>query len=289
MVYRLVTTDLPLFPPHFKNPALLESVNMAEIFPGFVNYPDCFKLCLPYLLASAIYHASWLNENLCDTHPLFLSRFWRSDVRTRLFPHVVVGRGYCPYTQMHANGIPMQISLVNKVGALEARVQEIHETIISKLDGIASSGSPSDELRELFREHNRSFEHSLSVFMEDMHAGVSTNSFKAPSISRAQGSRNSTPTTHAWGVHPVPKTFKFPLCNTKRLWDLWFFGDECRFPYRKLQPLDMPETTDKVNLARARKVMKYLSDTALEGNIVNSMDVLYGMSYDVCDEVFLQV
>ena len=51
----------------------------------------------------------------------------------------------------------------------------------------------------------------------------------------------------------------------------------------------MPETTDKVNLARARKVMKYLSDTALEGNIVNSMDVLYGMSYDVCDEVFLQV
>ena len=42
--------------------------------------------------------------------------------------------------------IPIQLSLVNKVGTLEARVQEVHETISSKSDGIASCGSSSDDL-----------------------------------------------------------------------------------------------------------------------------------------------
>jgi hypothetical protein len=71
----LPITDLRfvVLPPHFSidDLQIVNAIGWDSILPGFNNYPSSFKRIVPYLLASLVYHADWIKENLPVGHPLF--------------------------------------------------------------------------------------------------------------------------------------------------------------------------------------------------------------------------
>ena len=74
----LSITDLEFasLPPHFDltNGDILTMAEWDLILPGYSNntiYPDKFRQVMPYLLASIVYHKSWLVGHFPPRHPLF--------------------------------------------------------------------------------------------------------------------------------------------------------------------------------------------------------------------------
>jgi hypothetical protein len=71
--------------------------------------------------------------------------------------------------------------------------------------------------------------------------------------------------------HPVPQSFRFPKCNVRLLWDLWWTDNvgERYAPYRRLRAFDLYVVVEKGFLSKAKlvisKLLKYttynLTDT----------------------------
>ena len=280
-------------PPHFLNDEVVNAVDMSELFQGYTNYPPCFLSVLPMLLASAIYHATWLQENLPANHPLFLSRFWRSSVRTDFYESVVVGKGYCGTSNLHATGIPSEFNLANKVETLSVQLRDIREVISVKLS--APSGPVLSDIQQLMLGQHTSLEASIAALKDSIvgelrDAIASTANLQSTSRETAHfpAVRGQT---YTWGgrMHPVPQSFKFPLCSTKHLFGLWYFGDEHRVPYRKLESYDMLGDAQKVNFTRAKKVMSYLGELAVEKGFVTSVSSIQTLTFKQVDELFMQL
>jgi hypothetical protein len=74
------------------------------VIGGYNNYPIGFQGCIPYLLASVVYHQEWLREHLPNQHPLFNSRMFTSELVDRLRDKVLVGHIKCLSTGLTATG-----------------------------------------------------------------------------------------------------------------------------------------------------------------------------------------
>jgi hypothetical protein len=68
-----------LLPPHFTQADTLSIQQWEEAVPGFSLYPEQFRIVIPYLVASVVFHIEWLKKTLPSSHPLFLSRFYRNN------------------------------------------------------------------------------------------------------------------------------------------------------------------------------------------------------------------
>jgi hypothetical protein len=63
-------------PPHFCE-QVLSLKEWELILPGYTTfYPECFRVAIPYLLASLAYHRTWLKNDLPKSHPLFLGNIY---------------------------------------------------------------------------------------------------------------------------------------------------------------------------------------------------------------------
>jgi hypothetical protein len=66
-------------PPHFHNfSTLLSDIQLSEIVAGYEQFPQCFKACVPYLLASVAFHKDSLQSILQETHGQPRHDFWNS-------------------------------------------------------------------------------------------------------------------------------------------------------------------------------------------------------------------
>jgi hypothetical protein len=124
-------------PPHFSSAVLADlSINeWREIVDGYDNYPDGFKTCFPYLLASLIYHEQYLREFLYDAHPLWNSRVFANNRHLhalRADGAILLGVGICPDTGLRATGIPAHLAIADKITKLieESQVYYIIYNII---------------------------------------------------------------------------------------------------------------------------------------------------------------
>jgi hypothetical protein len=102
---------------------------------GYDNYPDGFKTCFPYLLASLIYHEQYLREFLYDAHPLWNSRVFTNNRHLhalRADGAILLGVGICPDTGLRATGIPAHLAIADKITKLieESQVYYIIYNII---------------------------------------------------------------------------------------------------------------------------------------------------------------
>ena len=73
------------------------------------------------------------------------------------------------------------------------------------------------------------------------------------------------------------------------MFGLWYFGDEHRVPYRKLESYDMLGDAQKVNFTRAKKVMSYLGELAVEKGFVTSVSSIQTLTFKQVDELFMQL
>lgn len=66
-----------MLPPHFNQTAgpVMSTIEWEDVLPEYTSfYPDSFRVAIPYLLASLIYHIDWLRNKLNPNHPIFMQR-----------------------------------------------------------------------------------------------------------------------------------------------------------------------------------------------------------------------
>lgn len=105
-------------PPHFaiEDLKILDQIGWNNAFGDYEHYPDGFKQCISYFLASIVYHQDWIKENFPDDHPIF-----NQPICTKTFSYmrenetveiniieyfkdkVLLGEGYCEKSNLQAS------------------------------------------------------------------------------------------------------------------------------------------------------------------------------------------
>jgi hypothetical protein len=75
-------------------------------------------------------------------------------------------------------------------------------------------------------------------------------------------SNNNGYRTFSWGgrFHSVPQNFRFPDCDVKTIWEIWYFGypNENIAPLNSLKNWDLTKKACRTKLSYARNVMEEL-------------------------------
>jgi len=82
--------DLP--PPHF-HPAIAAAVPWSDFIPSYSEFPEKFKLAIPNIVASVVWHHAALSARLPKSNPLLGSPLFTTHrfMLTRLFPYLLGG------------------------------------------------------------------------------------------------------------------------------------------------------------------------------------------------------
>ena len=125
----------------------MSQVMLDMIVPGYSNYPDCFRSCVPYLIASVVHHEKFLRDTLSKDHPLFRCRLFTEGLAARLKPQIVTGISKCPHTNMMATGIPPHLAITTAVEKLGTRIDGLESSLKrSHEEMMASQAQVHDEL-----------------------------------------------------------------------------------------------------------------------------------------------
>lgn len=272
-------------PPHFAQ-SVLESISedmWLEMLPNYASYPSCFRCTLPFLLASVVYHDSWLRANLDSRHPLFNSRLYAGGFFAKYADKVLVGRVECQETGMVATGVPSHIMLSKTVSDLSKRLDAIecghkrrHEEILTAFSDlketlpkmlrtdILQNFEVNGALPLTQDDLSRSLESIASRLEESIERRLSSvRGGAAPEVTESNTSPQATFTHWTWGgrvMQMVPEGFRMPECSVKDLWDLWHFGHiQNRIgPFKRLRAHNFVVKTDNCELSKARSVINEL-------------------------------
>ena len=90
MLADLKPLNLP--PPHW-HPAICAIVPWADFIPSFNEFPEAFKVAIPNIIASVVWHHVALSERLPKSNPLHGSPLWTTHRFwiDRLFPLLIGG------------------------------------------------------------------------------------------------------------------------------------------------------------------------------------------------------
>jgi hypothetical protein len=103
----LMDAEFAMLPPHFTSDHGLVDADWNIIIDGFDDYPDGFKVAIPFVVASVVYHREYLIQTLPSNHLLFRSRLWTQNYHVRLAPFVVCGIFRCSHTGLAATGVTL--------------------------------------------------------------------------------------------------------------------------------------------------------------------------------------
>eukprot|EP00960_Hanusia_phi_P004550 132654-Hanusia_phi.AAC.3 len=118
------SVDLAALPPHFSKDGFRKIQEMGgfeKFLPGFKEFPGCFKRCIPYFLASIVYHLPTLQEWFPKPHLLWeipLFSVFGSQTTSKLMElrsKVLVRRQRCPDCFMTGSGIPSEVAYMCRV------------------------------------------------------------------------------------------------------------------------------------------------------------------------------
>jgi hypothetical protein len=114
-------------PPHFDSltQAYLVRETWIRVLPEYDSYPIGFKSCLPYLLASVMYHENFLKGVLDPQHPLFQSPLYTSGVAAALRGKAALDGDR---TRMQTTGVPAMLQLSTQ---MEQKFNSVRKEITS--------------------------------------------------------------------------------------------------------------------------------------------------------------
>lgn len=244
------SVEMGVLPPHFKC-----LVDVSEVISqAFISRSNnSLKRAFPILIASVIYHWEWLQSNLPESHPFFLSKIYTSGVYSRWKPLVITGMFECPETGMRASGLPKIVVNLLETRLVQDAVKAVpQQTADIVLSAISSVGN--------INLHNEAvLDRTLSPRLDRIERDIS--SLVQSTQVRVQ---NATPTTTTqfnrfkWGGswHDYPESFQFPADNCLKLWNLWLFGDAnlVNTPYRCLNGTHM-EDRFQTRLTKTKMVL----------------------------------
>jgi hypothetical protein len=309
----LISPEVSSLPPHFavsgdNNDSILTLTEWEQILPGYSSfYPKSFRPVIPFLLASLVFHQSYLAEKLPRNHALFTQRVWTSGILTRLKDKVLTGCGKNEVSKLCATGIPPFVMIAKEVADLRRELTLMNHTMTANINNLP------EQLKRVMLENFR-VDDVLPLTLQDIQRLLSSLKLEIISALASQITSNSilnTPSTttsrplppgayldnngylqFTWGnrLHPVPEDFVFPRVGVtaRTLWDLWYDGDknERYLPYRKFRGFDINKKYGP-SFCKARKVMDRLllcSDpVTIEADVakmeINNRDKLFEKLY----------
>ena len=140
------TTDLRFgaLPPRFQEAdmRLLLSIGLTKVFPNYDAQPDTFKAVIPYLIASILFHQSWMRENLSRDHPIFSSPIFTKGIdeldgqslSQKFDGKILGGILRCEDTGLEATGIPEHLVTQHMMVKFEENALRHMQEISEKLD-----------------------------------------------------------------------------------------------------------------------------------------------------------
>ena len=140
------TADLSILPARFRS-SDIQTIKWEEILVDFANFPQDFKVLVPYLIASVVHHSDYICNALPSTHPIFVSRFWRSGsqitLRSQVLPPVrmrcdvtgMLASGVAPITQIYHKIDTFSNDLIDKVTAVQSLSQPVNREDLNAMEG----------------------------------------------------------------------------------------------------------------------------------------------------------
>jgi hypothetical protein len=313
--------EFAILPPHFSraDSEFINDYGWDNVLEGYTIYPDTFKRVIPYLFASLVHHHDWLVSNLDAGHPLWLQRPYTTKIGgvtiVEYFKsRVLCGIYDCSDTKMQATGIPRDIIIAHQVASLEEKLKAFEETVDAKytnhftdiknliadvplkvkdtllenftIDGVAPL-SMSDVKRVISEALANGFEQFKSTI--DARPNSEQASFGNDDRTQTQNSFQ----TFAWGGQMgryVREDFRFPSCDCKTLWNIWFYGINNIQPLKNLVKFKRQQDVrdnQRVYLSRANKVITYLVSIALAKRLVESEAAISVLPLPESDAIFL--
>jgi hypothetical protein len=271
------STEFAMLPPTFieDDDAAVEHVKVLvqACFPGLpVSLFGVFK----HILASAIWHAPWLRENLPSDHPLFSSVLFSSnnvsDLRDRVRCSLPRRDG-----DLQATGVPTNVSLKLQLDAME----ENDVVILDAIDSFRTSFEQTlraglndyalsqghltlDTLKQLLETQFASFDRKVQASLRQ-NAEVQEEPASPSQYVEAEGHGE----LYAWGgrLHIVPQDFTLPPVPASQAFMLWVSGSiEKKYPpLRLLSPTDMPTLNTRKRYSDLKTFMSVLESDAKRG------------------------
>lgn len=292
----LNSIDFAILPPHFDPEFVFDDSTWQLLHPCYDRFPKRFQTCMPYLLASLVYHYDWLNGNLHISHPLRMTYLWTSGCIRTFQSHIILGHTQCAKSPMMASGIPPALSVMHKMmemvdglKAVNQALRESKEAIEQELENLRIQ-LPHGLSEHLMR--NFSINGALPITLQqvelmfgDLRSQIvhhinelATSRSEAPGVSLpistndADEAMNEIPRfpKYLWPsdgkFHNVPESFTLVSTNASVLWELWHYGNitDNIAPYRLIQKCDLRTASQQTRLVSARNVMNTIFGLADE-------------------------
>ena len=243
--------EFAILPPHFstRGMEMLQERRLDRFLVGYENYETGFKHCVPYFLASILYHLPTLREWFPMEHPVWASPLFANNTAEDLDSlrlEVKVGYHACDDTDLRATGVPSMLCMQNQILCLERSLTEMKNSMQENLErGIESL---QKEVREevpqtlermllerfnitgvnpftmqdvqiLLNNSQAQVVQELKTMMDQIRDGGQ----QAPRPAAIREARNEL---YQWGgaFHMVPEGFNFPKCSCKCIWSRWWLG-----------------------------------------------------------------
>ena len=267
----LQSPSFATLPPHF---SLIDTAEISAILHSVIDvnaYPELFQGCLPYLLASLVYHHEYLDKTIGQQDRLRSSRLWTSGLLPKLKNKVLLGNGYCEATGMTATGVPPHIVIA--VATEKMQEMLLHEAHEIRGEIAEVPGKMCDKLLQQFEVND-----ALPMTLANVQAMLTTMQEQLLQQLKAGDGGVSQQAAHSvapsgrvqwltW-YHPgrgkffkVPPDFDFPRTLTvKPCWDFFLHGNDLLRirPYRLLDNDDMRTHADKCRLSNMKVVCKFI-------------------------------
>ena len=235
----LNSEEFAVLPPHFDqtNGPVLTTTEWEEILPGYTSfYPEQFRVAIPYLLASLIYHMDWLQQKLKPQHPLFLQRVYTSGIINKLKSKVLLGNFKNKQSGLQASGVPPYVRLNYQMCSLERSLHTIKDSLNQTLMELPSNvcnvilehcsvnGAvpiSASQISTLMTDMQKSMMSKIVSEIRSMTGGTESSITQSDYIHDDMNASNKSWT---WGgrIHMVPEDFHFPMCNLRTIWDIWW-------------------------------------------------------------------
>ena len=318
--------NFAVLPPHFNTAttALLTEDFWRTVLPNFDNLPTPFKSCLPFLLASVLYHEDFLRIHLPQCHSLWSAPvFANNPLYNELKAGLLLGIGYCDDTYMSATGVPPHLAIAKQVNdmitefkgcrkELDELKQLIKVDLVNKLPQLlgdyirANFHVEGDALTvaDLDRRENGLKDYILGLITglkESNQAVIDSHARAAQLQNQAAQLQGIVQGNHDWwkewdNARYTPPQFQFPFAlAAATMWRLWLFGNRSIGvrPYRLLRPhCDLFSAGDRVKFSRAKGCMEFILKIVGQNKatyLPQDVDNVYLLTDVQCDAVFDKV
>ena len=272
----LDSEEFGCLPPHFNNNEgeALSNDEWEDILPGFLFYPEQFRVALPFLLASLLHHHDYILQDFAPDHPIRSSRLFTlpGDRLSQIKARVHAGMFKNTATGMVAKGVPQQVCILQRLDQLEQGNDNTANKLLARLDQVPEEltqcmlnrfqvngaqpllenrvqemiSSANNSLREVLLSEIRSMQAVASITRQDEDNAEGGQGWPAGRVG-ADGHKQ-----WSWGgrFHPVPKGWSLPKGNVSMLFNLWTQGNAAMglAPYRFLKSWDLVATEEQLDL-----------------------------------------